>query len=67
MAVKKELLILVVAIWWIALVGFIAPALISAASTEMVLFGAGLLLASAYGTYRLILGQITKENKDGRA
>jgi hypothetical protein len=50
---KRELSLILLALYWLALIGFIGPGLISARSSELVLIGLLLILVSAYATYRL--------------
>lgn len=65
MSVRKELSWGMVLVWWFSILGFIAPAMISARSTELALGGAFLLLGSAYGTYRMVMKSINKEAPNG--
>ena len=60
---KNELLWGAIALYWLALIGLIGPALISAASTELVLAGFALFLVSGYASYRYIRKQLTKRHK----
>lgn len=50
---KTELKWICIALWWIVLIGFLAPFLISAESTIAVLAGFLIILVSAYATYRV--------------
>lgn len=59
---KKELLIIGVAIFWAAFLGVVGPALISSTSNELVLFGIGWFVVSAYTTYRLVRRAYVKNN-----
>lgn len=59
---KNELLIIGAALFWAAYLGVIAPALISSASTELVLLGIGWFVVSAYTTYRLARRAYVKNN-----
>lgn len=61
-AMSRELKLIALVLWWIALIGFIAPALVSAKHTEGVLLGLFLLIANAYVTYRLILKATKQSN-----
>lgn len=55
---KKELLVIGIGLWWIVLLGWLAPALLSMNDTVAVLFGIALILGSAYATYRFIRHRI---------
>lgn len=50
---KTELKWICLALWWVVLIGFLAPFLISAESTIAVIAGFLIILVSAYGTYRI--------------
>lgn len=50
---KKELQWISLALWWVVLIGFLGPFLISADSTIAVIAGFLLILGSAYATYRI--------------
>jgi hypothetical protein len=54
---KKELIWIAIGIYWLLLLGVLAPWLISAPSDIAVFLGFGLIGASAYATYRFILTQ----------
>lgn len=58
---KLELKWIALWVYWLALLGLIAPWLVSAESTVAVLAGFALLGGSAYTTYRLIRGAFTKK------
>lgn len=59
---KRELKYLAIAVYWVALLGSIAPAMVSFDDTIVVLLGIGAVLASAYITYRTILRDIRRVN-----
>lgn len=61
---KSELLIALGVAWWIALLGFIAPALVSSRSNEGVALGVALIFATTYSTYRLARRAFTKKEAD---
>lgn len=60
LTVKKELFYIGAAIYWLILVGFVAPWLVSAESTIAVIIGFALLIGSAYATYRIIRKEVNK-------
>ena len=57
-SVKKELLFIAIALWWIVLLGWLGPALLSMNNTVAVLLGIAVILGSAYATYRCIRHRI---------
>lgn len=61
---KIELKYIALMTYWLLLLGAFAPALISAASTELVFGGFLLLGASAYLTYRFIRGEIKRKENE---
>jgi hypothetical protein len=63
---KTELKWIALVLYWLALLGFVAPALVSAASNEAVFAGVGLLGVSAYLTSRYVRrNQEGKRNENG--
>jgi hypothetical protein len=57
---KQELIGLVIGLWWLVLLGWLAPALLSMADNLAVLLGVAILLGSAYATYRYIRHRLLK-------
>ncbi len=55
---KRELLYIAIGLWWLVLLGWLAPALLSRNDTSTVLIGVLILLASSYATYRYIRHRI---------
>lgn len=62
---KREMIYLLLCVYWLALLGSIVPALVSLDDTFAVLFGFALLIASAYSTYRFIRREIRRANNKG--
>lgn len=60
---KRELFAIALVLYWAALLAVILPWLISYDSTELVIGGFALLLASSYSTYRIIRRIVLKEVK----
>lgn len=58
-----ELKFIAFCIYWALLLGLVAPALISAPYTELVAAGFGLLLVSAYLSYRWVRRFINSRKK----
>lgn len=58
---KTELKWIALWVYWLLLLGLVAPWLVSAPSTLAVFAGFALLGGSAYATYRLIRGALTKK------
>ena len=51
---KQELIGVVIGLWWLVLLGWLAPALLSMADNVAVVLGVAILLGSSYATYRYI-------------
>lgn len=60
---RSELKVIAFVLYWLFLLGFAAPALISAPYTELVAAGFGLVLVSAYFSYRWIRRSINQRKK----
>lgn len=50
---RTEIKWICIVLWWVVLIGFLAPFLISAESTIAVIAGFIIILVSAYATYRI--------------
>lgn len=61
---KRELITISILIYWVLLVGWVCPALISYPDTLLVSAGIALFLVSAYGTYRYAYNRYTQLNKE---
>lgn len=57
---KQELIYLVIGLWWIVLLGWLAPALLSMANNAAVLLGIAIIIGSLFATYRYIRHCILK-------
>ena len=58
---KKELVYIAIGLWWLVLLGWLAPALLSMNDTLAVLLGIAILLGSSYATYRYIRHRIIND------
>lgn len=63
---KIELKYIAVMTYWLILFGVLAPTLISAASTELVIAGLALTAGSFYFTYRFVRSEIKRINNEAR-
>lgn len=63
MSKKLELKWIAIFVYWLILLGLVAPWLISAPSTIAVILGFVILGVSAYATYRVVLKTYVGETK----